>query len=69
MAVISYSSVLLAEGSEAALAQHVLWGTSLVFLAIYGPGRFSADQLLPIKGFKGASIIPTLIPNEPHAQA
>jgi putative oxidoreductase len=30
MAVISYAHVLLAEGFEAALAQHVLWGYMLV---------------------------------------
>jgi putative oxidoreductase len=46
MAVISYSQVLLAEGSEAALGQHILWGTLLVFLMIYGPGKFSLDYLL-----------------------
>jgi putative oxidoreductase len=46
MAVISYSHVLLAEGSEAALGQHILWGTLLVFLMIYGPGKFSLDYLL-----------------------
>jgi putative oxidoreductase len=46
MAVISYSQVLLAEGSEAALGQHILWGTLLVFLIIYGPGKLSADYLL-----------------------
>ena len=46
MAVISYSQVLLAEGSEAALGQHVLWGTLLVFLIIYGPGKISLDYLL-----------------------
>ena len=46
MAVISYSQVLLAEGSEAALGQQVLWGTLLVFLIIYGPGKFSLDYLL-----------------------
>jgi putative oxidoreductase len=46
MAVISYSQVLLAEGSEAALGQHVLWGTLLLFLIIYGPGKFSLDYLL-----------------------
>ncbi|HEY0802458.1 MAG TPA: DoxX family protein [Steroidobacteraceae bacterium] len=46
MAVISYSQVLLAEGYEAALAQHVLWGTLIVFLAVYGPGKLSIDQLL-----------------------
>jgi putative oxidoreductase len=46
MAVISYSQVLLAEGSEAALGQHVSWGTLLVFLIVYGPGKFSLDYLL-----------------------
>ena len=46
MAVISYSQVLLAEGSEAALGQHILWGALLVFLIIYGPGKFSLDYLL-----------------------
>lgn len=46
MAVLSYSRVLLAEGSEAALGQHILWGTLLVFLIIYGPGKFSLDYLL-----------------------
>jgi len=46
MAVISYANVLLAEGYEAALAQHVLWGTLLVFLMVYGPGKYSTDYLL-----------------------
>jgi putative oxidoreductase len=46
MAVISYSAVLLAAGSEAALAQHILWATLLLFLALYGPGKFSLDYLL-----------------------
>jgi putative oxidoreductase len=46
MAVISYSNVLLAEGSEAALGQHILWGTLLVFLIVYGPGIFSLDRVL-----------------------
>lgn len=46
MAVISYSQVLLAEGSEAALGQHILWGTILIFLCFYGPGKLSADYLL-----------------------
>ncbi len=45
MAVISYSNVLLAEGAEAALAQHVLWGFMLTFLAIYGSGSLSIDRL------------------------
>ncbi|MDB6085246.1 MAG: hypothetical protein JWN43_3127 [Gammaproteobacteria bacterium] len=46
MAVISYSQVLLAEGSEAALGQHELWGTLLLFLIIYGPGKLSLDYAL-----------------------
>ena len=51
MAVISYSQVLLAEGSEAALGQHILWGTLLVFLIVYGPGKYSLDYLLNRKRF------------------
>ena len=43
MAVISYRQVLLAEGSEAALGQHVLWGFMLLILAIFGPGRVAVD--------------------------
>ncbi len=46
LAVISYQHVLLAEGFEAALGQHVLWGFMLALLAILGPGRISIDQLL-----------------------
>lgn len=46
MAVISYRQVLLAEGYEAALAQHILWGFMLATLAIYGLGVFSGDSLL-----------------------
>jgi putative oxidoreductase len=46
MAVISYRHVLLTEGFEAALGQHVLWGFMLAMLAIHGPGKWSADHLL-----------------------
>ena len=46
MAVISYRQVLLAEGSEAALGQHVLWGFMLLVLAGFGPGRIALDSLL-----------------------
>ncbi|MFO1503485.1 MAG: DoxX family protein [Steroidobacteraceae bacterium] len=49
MAVISYSHVLLSEGFEAALGQHVLWGFMLATLAVYGNGAFSLDRLL-LKG-------------------
>src|SRR5215831_9376 len=44
MAVISYRHVLLAEGFEAALGQHVLWGFMLLILAVFGPGRFALDR-------------------------
>lgn len=46
IAVISYTDVLLAPGSEAALGQHILWGSILLFLCVYGPGKISADYLL-----------------------
>ncbi len=46
MAVVSYAHVLLSEGFEAALAQHYLWGFMLLVLIIFGPGRWSLDQLL-----------------------
>src|ERR1700739_2903815 len=46
MAVISYRQVLLAEGSEAALGQHVLWGFMLLILAVFGPGRYALDSWL-----------------------
>lgn len=46
LAVISYSHVLLTEGFEAALGQHVLWGFMLLVLAVYGPGALSLDRLI-----------------------
>jgi putative oxidoreductase len=46
MAVISYRQVLLAEGSEAALGQHILWGFMLLVLIVVGPGRISVDAWL-----------------------
>jgi putative oxidoreductase len=46
MAVISYRQVLLAEGSEAALGQHILWGFMLLILAVFGPGRVALDTWL-----------------------
>src|SRR5215467_15974194 len=35
MAVISYRQVLLAEGSEAVLGQHILWGFMFLILAVF----------------------------------
>jgi putative oxidoreductase len=46
MAVISYRQVLLAEGSEAALGQHVLWGFMLLILSVFGPGKIALDSWL-----------------------
>jgi putative oxidoreductase len=46
MAVISYSHVLLSEGFEAALGQHILWGMLLIGLIVFGPGKISVDAWL-----------------------
>lgn len=46
LAVISYAHVLLAEGFEAALGDHVLWGFMLLVLMFFGPGRISLDHHL-----------------------
>jgi len=43
MAVVSYAHVLLAEGSEAALGQHQLWGYMLLVILVFGPGIASVD--------------------------
>jgi putative oxidoreductase len=46
LAVISYWHVLGAEGYEAALAQHVLWGFMLAVLAVCGGGALTLDEKL-----------------------
>lgn len=46
MAVISYSHVLFQEGFEAAIGQHILWGTLLIGLCVFGPGGLSVDAWL-----------------------
>lgn len=46
VAVISYAHVLYADGFEAAIGQHYLWGFMLAMLALYGPGAISVDRLL-----------------------
>ena len=46
MAVISYRQVLLAEGFEAALGDHILWGFMLLILVAFGTGRYSMDAWL-----------------------
>lgn len=50
MAVVSYAHVLLGEGFEAALGQHYLWGSLLLVLAVFGPGRWSMDEFLRRRG-------------------
>lgn len=45
VAVTSYANVLLAEGFEAALGQHYLWGFMLLVLTVFGPGRWAIDSL------------------------
>jgi putative oxidoreductase len=50
MAVVSYAHVLLSEGFEAALGQHYLWGSLLLVLAVFGPGRWSLDEYLRLRG-------------------
>jgi putative oxidoreductase len=46
LAVVSYWHVLGAEGFEAALGQHVLWGYMLAVLVVTGAGGISLDALL-----------------------
>ena len=46
MAVISYRQVLLSDGFEAALGNHVLWGFMLLILIVFGTGRYSLDSWL-----------------------
>ncbi len=47
LSVVNVVAVLsLAEIAPAAFQQHVLWGTLLAGVAIYGPGRFSLDHLM-----------------------
>jgi putative oxidoreductase len=46
MAVVSYRQVLLAEGFEAALGNHILWGFMLLVVLVFGAGRYSLDAWL-----------------------
>ena len=41
VAVISYPDL-----SDAGLKDHILWGTLMLVIAIYGPGRLSIDHVL-----------------------
>jgi putative oxidoreductase len=46
LAVISYWQFLGADGNEAALAQHVLWGFMIAVLAVCGGGALTLDEKL-----------------------
>lgn len=46
MAVVSYWHVLGAEGAEAGLGQHQLWGYMIAVLVAFGGGALSLDALL-----------------------
>src|SRR5215510_11255506 len=56
LAVVSYWHVLGAEGFEAALAQHVLWGFMLAVVAVFGGGAISLDRLYSAPTSKRASV-------------
>lgn len=49
MAVISYRQVLLADGFEAALGQHILWGFMTAMLAVFGLGALAVDRLIALR--------------------
>jgi uncharacterized membrane protein YphA (DoxX/SURF4 family) len=44
--VVSYAHVLFADGFEAAIGQHYLWGFMLLYLAVYGSGPLALDRLV-----------------------
>jgi putative oxidoreductase len=55
LAVVAYTHVLLMEGFEAALGQHVLWGFMLAVLATCGPGALALDHALAAARRRGGS--------------
>lgn len=55
MAFISYRHVLLQDGFEAAVGQHLLWGFMLLTLAVHGPGRWALDDVLAGRNGAGAA--------------
>lgn len=57
LAVVSYRHVLLAEGFEAAAAQHYLWGFMLAYLVVHGSGAWSLDRFLPGGGRAAARAV------------
>jgi putative oxidoreductase len=61
MAVISYSHVLLGEGFEAAIGQHILWGVLTLGLTVFGPGAFSVDWLLERRSAARGRLLPAAL--------
>ena len=59
MAVVSYAHVLLSEGFEAAIGQHVLWGFMLLALTVYGPGPLSVDRFLTRERHQSVTMTPS----------
>lgn len=51
--VNAVAAISLPDIGEAALQQHVFWGSLLVGLVLWGPGRWSADHWLLRRWFNG----------------
>jgi putative oxidoreductase len=59
LSVVNVVAVLsLAEIAAPALQQHVFWGSLLVGLLLWGPGRWSLDQWVAPRWFKTAGYTP-----------
>jgi putative oxidoreductase len=56
MAVISYRQVLLAEGNEAAIGQHILWGFMLLVVLVFGAGKYSLDYWLQRRALRPGAV-------------
>lgn len=57
VAVASYAHVLLADGFEAALGQHYLWGFMLLVLIVFGSGRWAVDSLVGSRSRPGLGAV------------
>lgn len=57
VAVASYAHVLLADGFEAALGQHYLWGCMLLVLIVFGSGRWAVDSLANSRSRPGSGAV------------
>jgi len=60
LSVVNVVAVLsLAEIAAPALQQHVFWGSLLIGLLLWGPGRWSLDRL----------IVPRMLPSVTYTRA